>query len=54
MGGSGASLGAALAYSNVVFAGAILVWTFNSLASVIRGSGNMLVPAIVYRAAPWY
>ena len=47
MGGSGASLSAALAYSNVVFAGAILVWTFNSLASVIRGSGNMLVPAIV-------
>jgi len=47
MGGTGATLSAALVYSNVVFAGAILVWTFNSLASVIRGSGNMLVPAIV-------
>jgi Na+-driven multidrug efflux pump len=47
MGGTGASLSAALVYSNVVFAGAILVWTFNSLASVIRGSGNMAVPAIV-------
>ena len=47
MGGSGASLAAALAYSNVVFAGAILVWLFNSLANVIRGSGNMMVPAVV-------
>ena len=47
MGGSGASLTAALTYSNVVFAGAILVWVFNSLASVIRGTGNMAVPAVV-------
>src|SRR5271155_4806751 len=47
MGGTGASLEAAMVYSNVIFAAAILVWTFNSLASVIRGSGNMAVPAIV-------
>jgi len=47
MGGSGASLAAALTYSNVVFAGAILVWLFNSLGNVIRGSGNMTVPAAV-------
>jgi putative MATE family efflux protein len=47
MGGSGASLAAALAYSDVVFAGAILVWIFNSLANVIRGTGNMAVPAVV-------
>jgi putative MATE family efflux protein len=47
MGGSGASLSAALTYSNVVFAGAVLVWLFNSLANVIRGSGNMAVPAAV-------
>ncbi len=45
MGGRGASLAAALTYSNVVFAGAVLVWIFNSLASVIRGTGNMLLPA---------
>src|SRR5215469_12832033 len=37
MGGSGASLSAALTYSNVVFAGAVLVWLFNSLANVVRG-----------------
>ena len=47
MGGSGDSLAAALTYSNVVFAGAILVWVFNSLANVIRGTGNMAFPAIV-------
>src|SRR5712691_10336991 len=47
MGGSGASLTAALTYSNVVFSGAILVWVFNTLASVIRGTGNMAVPAVV-------
>jgi putative MATE family efflux protein len=47
MGGTGASLAAALTYSNVVFAGAILIWVFNSLASVIRGTGNMAIPAAV-------
>ncbi len=47
MGGSGASLAAALTYSNVVFSGALLVWIFNSLANVIRGTGNMIVPAVV-------
>jgi putative MATE family efflux protein len=47
MGGSGASLDAALIYSRVVFAGAILVWLFNSLANVIRGTGNMAFPALV-------
>jgi len=47
MGGSGASLDAALRYSNVVFAGTVLLWTMNALASVIRGTGNMLTPALV-------
>src|SRR5437867_3286526 len=47
MGGSGASLTAALTYSNVVFSGAILIWVFNSLASVLRGTGNMAFPAVV-------
>jgi len=47
MGGSGASLEAALVYSHVAFAGAVLVWLFNSLAAVVRGTGNMAVPANV-------
>jgi putative MATE family efflux protein len=47
MGGSGPSLEAALTYSNWIFAGAVLVWLFNSLAAVIRGTGNMALPAVV-------
>ncbi len=47
MGGTHGALTAALTYSNLVFAGAVLVWVFNSLSAVIRGTGNMAVPAIV-------
>jgi putative MATE family efflux protein len=47
LGGQGASLDAALRYSNVVFAGVVLLWVMNGLASIIRGTGNMLVPALV-------
>ncbi len=47
MGGRGGSLEAAMAYSNVVFAGNILVWLMNGLASVVRGTGNMLFPSMV-------
>lgn len=47
MGGTGAALEAALTYSNWVFAGAVIVWIFNSLSAVLRGTGNMAVPAIV-------
>lgn len=47
MGGTGASLDNALIYSNIVFSGAVLVWLFNALAAVIRGTGNMAVPANV-------
>ena len=47
MGGTGAALEAAMQYSNWVFAGAVLVWIFNSLSAIIRGTGNMAVPAIV-------
>ena len=46
LGGEGASLDAALRYSDVVFAGTVLVWLMNALASVIRGTGNMLVPSL--------
>jgi Na+-driven multidrug efflux pump len=47
IGGREASLAAALTYSHVVFSGAILIWLFNTLANVIRGTGNMAVPAAV-------
>src|SRR4029077_1310140 len=47
LGGEGASLDAALTYSNIVFGGIVALWLMNALASVIRGTGNMLVPALV-------
>ena len=47
MGGRGAALDAAIAYSNTVFLGAALLWLLNSLANVLRGSGNMVLPAQV-------
>jgi putative MATE family efflux protein len=47
LGGSGGELAAALAYSNVVFAGNVLLWAMNGFANAIRGTGNMLVPAAV-------
>jgi putative MATE family efflux protein len=50
MAGSGASepaLAAAVAYSNVVFGGALAIWLVTALASLLRGSGEMVVPAVV-------
>jgi putative MATE family efflux protein len=47
LGGQGRSLDAALRYSNCLFAGAIAVWIVNLLASSLRGSGNVKVPALV-------
>ncbi len=47
MGGDGPALQAGQQYSEVIFGGAVLVWTMNALASCVRGTGNMLVPAVV-------
>ena len=46
MGVSGGALDAAMQYSNVVFGGSVLVWLMNGFASIIRGTGNMLVPSL--------
>src|ERR1019366_2043842 len=46
LGGHGGSLESALRYSNVVFIATPLVWLMNGLASIIRGTGNMMVPAL--------
>lgn len=47
LGGRGRSLAAALQYSSYLFAGAIAIWVVNLLASALRGSGNVKVPALV-------
>jgi putative MATE family efflux protein len=46
MGVDGAALEAAMVYSNIVFAGTVLLWLMNAVASAIRGTGNMLVPSL--------
>jgi MATE family, multidrug efflux pump len=51
LGGKNETLANAVRYSNVVFAGAITVWMANTLSSVLRGTGNMLVPALTLIAA---
>lgn len=47
LGAEGGVLEAAVIYSNVVFAGNVLLWVINALASALRGTGDMLVPAAV-------
>ncbi len=47
LGGRGSSLSVALTYSNIVFSGVVLIWLFNTLANVIRGTGNTFVPAMI-------
>lgn len=47
LGGEGAVLAAALAYADVIFAGAAIVWVVNLLAAALRGSGNVVVPAAI-------
>jgi putative MATE family efflux protein len=47
MGGRGEVLAAAQLYSQVVFSGALSFWLLNTLASIVRGTGNMLLPASV-------
>ena len=47
MGGQGEALESALTYSNWVFAGAVLIWLFNALSALIRGTGNMMMQAVV-------
>ncbi len=51
LGGEAETLASALAYSNIVFAGALTVWLANTLSSILRGTGNMMVPAAALIAA---
>jgi putative MATE family efflux protein len=46
LGGRDEVLAHALRYSDILFAGATLVWLANTSASLLRGSGNTLAPAL--------
>ena len=47
LGGRGPALQIAVTYSNIVFAGSVALWVFNTLGAVLRGAGNMVLPAQV-------
>src|ERR687894_2776047 len=51
MGGDGAVLAAALAYAQVAFGGAVCVCMLNLLGAVVRGTGDMGLPAAVIAGA---
>jgi len=45
LGGRGDVLEQAMHYSQVLFSGAISIWLVNTLASVVRGTGDMRIPS---------
>jgi len=47
LGGRGEALDGTVAYAQILFGGTALIWIGNSLASILRGTGNMAVPGIV-------
>ena len=46
LGGRGGVLEQSMHYSQVLFSGAISIWLVNTLASVVRGTGDMRVPSM--------
>lgn len=51
LGGSGGVLDEAATFSHLLFAGSLGVWMTNTLASVLRGTGDMRTPSIALIAA---
>ena len=47
LGGNGEVLEQAMHYSQVLFSGAVSIWLVNTLASVVRGTGDMRAPSLV-------
>ncbi len=45
LGGRGVVLETAQVYARVALTAAVLIWLVNTLASIVRGTGNMLVPS---------
>jgi putative MATE family efflux protein len=51
LGGQGVVLEHALTYARVALSGAVLVWLLNTLASIVRGTGNMRIPSLTLLGA---
>lgn len=54
LGGRGDVLRHAIAYTQVFFGGAVLPWLLNTMAGVLRGTGNMRLPSfLILNSAVW-
>ncbi|MFB9267522.1 MATE family efflux transporter [Bradyrhizobium erythrophlei] len=54
LGGRGNVLAQAIAYSQIFFGGAILPWLMNTMAGILRGTGNMKLPStMILSSAVW-
>lgn len=54
LGGRGNVLTQAIAYTEVFFGGAVLPWLMNTMAGVLRGTGNMKLPSLmILSSAVW-
>src|SRR3954467_15230373 len=47
LGGRGNVLAYAIGYVQIFFGGAVLPWLMNSLAGILRGTGNMKLPSLM-------
>src|SRR6266705_6293322 len=45
LGGRGSVLANAVGYAQIFFGGAVLPWLMNSMAAILRGTGNMKLPS---------
>src|SRR6202043_3239680 len=47
LGGRGNVLAQATAYTQIFFGGAVLPWLMNTMAGILRGTGNMKLPSLM-------
>ncbi len=47
LGGRGNVLAQAIGYVHIFFAGAVVPWLMNTLAAILRGTGNMKLPSLI-------
>ena len=47
LGGRGNVLAQAVGYTQIFFGGAVLPWTLNTMAGILRGTGNMKLPSLM-------
>lgn len=51
LGGQGRVLDEAIAYTQILFGGAVIPWIMNTLAALLRGTGNMRLPSAIVLAS---